>query len=245
MFAVFLSLFVHHNYIAFIIVITLISIKEVYLYYLNLLQAPAIRIVASLDFGYSYTGIAFVPLKFSSTSNNAEHLSYATTSLEDIVTLQTWPSESYKSCPSSKVPTCLFYRSINDVTPLWGHEAVHASMISKHAPWQFQNRIKSRLFHGDIDLPHLNIPPLPKHRTAAQIVTDFLTCVLQYFLSVLNKNTSDDIYTAYNILWSFGVSETWDSRHKDVFQACAIDSGFIVGDESSVLSHNWQVFDAD
>ena len=113
-----------------------------------------------------------------------------------------------------------------DTAPLWGWSARRAALQgqAEHEPWQHQRLFKLHLA-GD---SAVKLPPLPPHRTAAQLVADFLRPLAQHALQKMcDKFKYLGSLTFRDVQWCLTVPAQWQQTQRVAMEAAAVTAGLV------------------
>ncbi|KAF3937708.1 hypothetical protein ABW19_dt0202319 [Dactylella cylindrospora] len=175
------------------------------------------RLLVAVDFGTTYTGVAYC------LSSNV--------SLNQIETITTWPGSGGSV---EKVPTELVYVPGRD--PKWGPEA-SGSQYSKGVNGypEVYGRFKllldpsvGRDIYGDLDGGNSAVSkiPLPASKTAVQLCTDYLRQLYKHIMENILKKRMPDTLTSTPIEFIFTVPAIWSHQAQEATRTAASRAGF-------------------
>ena len=187
------------------------------------------ELVISIDFGTTYTGVAYVFLP--SLSNRRGSLSQAEvqTILDNLVVISRWPT--YNTQTSAKTPSALAYENGQRIA--WGGrvKSTHAIQV-RHFKLGLQDDIKNR-YNGDAPVllgdflnnsnwRHEQLPD----KSAWDYTVDYLTAVVSHvFSEVLPAHFGPRFLENQKKSYVLTVPAIWTDKAKDVTRRAAVKAG--------------------
>ena len=189
-------------------------------------------IVIGIDFGTTYTGVAYAftdSLSRNDIRINSETRTEFETIVEKITVLKRWPNASQQF--AEKTPTLLAYDSGRVVA--WGGQVspTHRTRIAgfklglhSGARYHYTNGAAS-LLGGFLSNPNWRHPDLPS-KTAVDFAADYLALVGNHVLNEVLADQFDELYLRNKqVSFALTVPAIWTERAKDATRRAAERAG--------------------
>lgn len=175
----------------------------------NSKSRPRIDWVVGLDFGTTYSGFAYAK---------------AVVDEPDIHVFYDWPrKENERSY--CKTLTGLFYKREAPSSPSWGYCARTEYANHRHcttAPHGlYLTRFKLLLKEVLTD------PHIPAPLTLDTIITDYLKCIGEKALSVIENHEGKVNFCKDSVQWCITVPSIWDETAKQKMKECMVNAGLV------------------
>ncbi|RUP43429.1 hypothetical protein BC936DRAFT_137194 [Jimgerdemannia flammicorona] len=167
---------------------------------------PDTRIVAAIDFGTTHSGFAMARVNWPA---------------EGVQIYDRWPHQAGKY---PKNLTCIRYDSNGDCIS-WGYEARYG--ITSRTGERYE-RFKLHLARNNTS----NLQLLPEHRTAVEIISDYLRSLHKFFLENYLQKVYGNIYENKDILWILTVPAMWEESAKQRMTDAAVQAGIVSAREA-------------
>ncbi|KAF7373360.1 Heat shock protein 12B [Mycena sanguinolenta] len=165
------------------------------------------KLVIAIDFGTTFSGVAYGSSRLASGK---------------VQQILNWPgsSETFR-----KIPTCLLYDEQGRVLA-WGLEAKNTSAMpgTSHYEW-FKLFLDPRALRDESALDP-RLPSLPPNKTAADLITDYLSCLWEFSRDQITRDIGaiSDLYSAD--VW-VTVPAAWDARGCALMHEAGIAAGLV------------------
>ncbi|KAF2131051.1 hsp70-like protein [Dothidotthia symphoricarpi CBS 119687] len=186
------------------------------------------RIIIGVDYGTTYTGISYID-----SSNTAQ------CSIRDVHDVRTFPGPGKEANAVWKTPSRIAYSKENQgcTENQFGFQ-VTPKMISYS--WT-KLLLDQQARTTDFDDPSLKqsegegMLKLPCHKTATDVVTDFLSEIYDWTLQYLEKRVSPEILAVTALEFWFTVPAIWSDQAKDATLSAAMAAGFASGAQDRIF----------
>lgn len=190
-------------------------------------------LVISIDFGTTFTGVAYAHTGGTDTTSNSNILRAA----ERIAVVKSWPSQSNQY--AEKTPSIISYR--NSLHPTWGAnvkpkdepQVAHFKLglqedIGTHYGRNGINRIKPKspsVLGGYLTDYNWKHPSLPD-KEAVDYVSDYLSCIRNYVLKeILPSRYGAQFLENQQISYILTVPAIWSDKAKELTRQAATTAG--------------------
>ncbi|EJT97177.1 actin-like ATPase domain-containing protein [Dacryopinax primogenitus] len=165
------------------------------------------RLVMSLDFGTTFSGVAYGSTRISNGSTQM---------------VLVWPGsfEHFR-----KIPTCLLYDQAGRVLS-WGLEAKNAPPMEGRTRCEWFKLFlepKALRDEGSVDN---RLPRLPRGKSATDVITDFLTCIWEYAKQQIGREIGAVADLEAADVW-ITVPAAWDAAGCAKMRDAAIAAGLV------------------
>lgn len=198
--------------------------------------APSSHLVIGIDFGTTYTGVAYAHSTATDTRDVTRTQEQLEAIVDKVVVIKTWPMANNQT--NEKTPTILSYSPGNDEPTAWGGKVKlsHPTRIEhfklglqEGAGKYYRSRDDTHsaisLLGGFLDNHNWRHPDLP-NKSALDFATDYLRNIRDYVIhQTLPRQLGQDYRQREQISYALTVPAIWNYKARDLTKQAAVRAG--------------------
>lgn len=193
----------------------------------------ACKIIVSVDFGTTFTGVAWAQTARVSCTPSILPISTKVSKPETQSLIIDWPgtSGSIDGATNDKVPTEIAYEGL-DVK--WGFQIFDDDTRYQWFKLDLTNKTPSNLSYLSIEYPDPKAAPPSYDKTAKKLTTDYLNAVRCHVLKILKMKLGKVLVETTPIVFVITVPAIWTEAAKFTTRQCAMRAG--MGHDLQIVS---------